>query len=54
MAFTWKLLDKEGNLIQMVNCQFDSLDFAYMNNAKSVEVDFEKEEAKIIELREED
>jgi hypothetical protein len=46
----WKLFDRDGSLIQEVNCQYDSLDLAVMlRNAKKVEVDFEKKEARIIE-----
>lgn len=45
----WKLYDKDGNFLQEVNCQYDSLDLATMlYGATKVEVDFEKSEARII------
>lgn len=45
----WKLLNKDGEFIQEVNCQYDALDIAtMMEDAKKVEVDFEKKEARII------
>ena len=45
----WKLFDENGDFLQEVNCQYDSLDIAVMFfGAEAVEVDFEKKEAKII------
>lgn len=45
----WKLYDKNGEFIQEVNCQYDSLDLAVMfHGATKIEVDFDKKEAKII------
>lgn len=45
----WKLFDKEGNFLQEVNCQYDASDIAtMMYEAKKVELDFDKQEAKII------
>lgn len=46
----WKLFDIEGNFIQEVNCQYDSLDIAlFDNNAVRVEVNFQNKEAYILE-----
>lgn len=46
----WKLYDKDGNFLQEVNCQYDASDIAtMMYNAKVVQLDFDKKEAKIIE-----
>lgn len=46
----WKLTDKNGNLLQMVNCQYDACDIAVMMyDAKIIEINFEKSEARIIE-----
>lgn len=45
----WKLYDKNGNFLQEVNCQYDASDIAtMMYNAKIVQLDFDKKEAKII------
>lgn len=45
----WKLYDKEGNFLQEVNCQYDSLDLAtMMYNASEVKVDFKSKIAKIV------
>jgi hypothetical protein len=45
----WKLYDKDGNFLQEVNCQYDASDIAtMMYNAKIVQLDFDKKEAKII------
>jgi hypothetical protein len=46
----WKLYDKDGNFLQEVNCQYDASDIAtMMYNAKVVQLDFDKKEARIIE-----
>lgn len=46
----WKLYDKDGNFLQEVNCQYDASDIAaIVYNAKIVQLDFDKKEAKIIE-----
>ncbi len=45
----WKLFDKDGKFLQEVNCQYDASDIAtMMYDAVKVELDFEKQEAKII------
>jgi hypothetical protein len=44
----WKLYDRSGKFLQEVNCQYDASDIAVMlYNAKKVELDFEKKEARI-------
>lgn len=48
MALTWKLVDENDELIQMVNCQYDSLDFSQYSDAIEVIVDFKNETTKII------
>jgi antitoxin component YwqK of YwqJK toxin-antitoxin module len=46
----WKLYDKDGNFLQEVNCQYDASDIAtMMYNAKIIQLDFDKQEARIIE-----
>jgi hypothetical protein len=46
----WKLFDNKGNFLQEVSCQYDASDIAtMMYEAKKVELDFSKKEAKIIE-----
>lgn len=46
----WKLYKSNGEFIQEVNCQYDALDIAVMlEDAKKVEIDFEKKEAKIVD-----
>lgn len=45
----WKLYDVDGGFLQEVNCQYDASDIATMMfNAKKVELDFDKQEAKIL------
>lgn len=45
----WKLYDRDGKLLQEVNCQYDASDIAVMlYGAVKIELDFEKKEAKII------
>lgn len=45
----WKIYDKDGNFLQEVNCQYDAIDIAIMMyNAKIIQLDFDKKEAKII------
>lgn len=49
----WKLLDKEGNFLQEVNCQYDACDFAAMMYcATKLEIDFQNQTGKIIEVGE--
>lgn len=46
----WKLYDMEGNFIQEVNCQYDSLDIAlFDHDATEVRVDFKEKKAYILE-----
>lgn len=46
----WKLFDNYGNFLKEVNCQYDSCDISkYEFNAKSIRIDFSKQEAYIIE-----
>lgn len=50
----WKLYDQNGDYLQEVNCQYDSLDLATMeHNAEKVEVDFKTKTAKIVKYIEE-
>lgn len=50
----WKLYDQNGDYLQEVNCQYDSLDLATMeHNAEKVEVDFSSKTARIIKYIEE-
>jgi hypothetical protein len=45
----WKLINHKGEFLQEVNCQYDACDIAtMMYDAKIVQLDFEKKEAKII------
>jgi putative restriction endonuclease len=47
----WKLLSKEGNFLQEVNCQYDSLDLAVMlYGASKVVVDFVRKESQIVHM----
>lgn len=46
----WELLDANGELIQMVNCEYDALDIGrLLYNAKVIELDFDRQEATIKE-----
>lgn len=46
----WKLYDQEGNLLQDVNCQYDSCDISRWDyNAKRIIIDFSKKTTHIIE-----
>lgn len=45
----WKLLDSQGEFLQEVNCQYDSLDIAVMlYGAEKVEVDLKTKVSKIL------
>lgn len=49
----WKILDENGLLLEEVNCQYDALDIAVMfYNAIVIEIDFDKEEARILKRKE--
>lgn len=45
----WKLFNRDNELIQEVNCQYDACDIAEMYKATKLEIDFKKKEAKILE-----
>lgn len=46
----WIIIDKDGNFLQEANCQYDCCDLSVMfHNAKKIELDFNKQEARIIE-----
>ncbi|MBU5245334.1 hypothetical protein KQI37_06425 [Bacillus halotolerans] len=45
----WKLIDKDGEFLKWVNCQYDASDIAtMMYEAQIVTLDFNKQEAKIL------
>jgi hypothetical protein len=45
----WKLVDEQGDLLQMVNCQYDSLDISHWEyGAIEVSVDFKSKTTRII------
>lgn len=47
----WKIINKEGELLQEASCQYDCCDLSVMlYNAKSIEINFEKKEARITEI----
>lgn len=55
LALEWKLYDEKGNLLQNVNCQYDSLDLSEMMfNADEVRIVFSEKKAYILKRKEGD
>lgn len=50
----WELVDSKGDLIQMVNCQYDAIDIGRMlYNAEVICLDFSTQKATIVKYDEE-
>lgn len=46
----WKLFNKNGEFLDVVNCQYDAIDIAnMMYNATKIIIDLNKKEAYIVE-----
>lgn len=50
MKMNWQLLDANGELIMIVNCEYDAIDLGReLHGAKVISLDFDRQEATILE-----